>query len=214
MQLNGLIDGLIGVPLNVGKDFQIVTVSLDPNETTDKANATKARYLKEYGRQGAEQGWHFLTAHQTGDDTNIRALAASVGFGYQYLPETKEYSHSAAFMMVTPDGRISHYLYGVKFESETLRLSVTQASEGKVGSIMDQVILFCFKYDPKTGQYGFAAIVLLKGGVILAVLILAVWLGLAFRRESRKKNARVAQSVAVAADSSGGVVGMGVITKK
>ncbi|HYF52358.1 MAG TPA: SCO family protein, partial [Planctomycetota bacterium] len=182
LQLNGLVDALIGVPLSAGKDFRIVTVSLDPKETLEKSNKSKRKYLLQYGREGAEQGWHFLT----GEEKNIRALADSVGFGYRWLEERQEYLHSAAFIFITPDGRVSRYLYGVKFDSGTVKLALLETGEGKVGSIMDQMILFCFKYDPQTGKYSLAAVRILQGGAALTVLALFCVLGVYWRREFKR----------------------------
>jgi len=182
LQLNGLVDSLIGVPLSAGKDFRLVTVSLDPAETTERSIQSKKKYTMQYGREGAQQGWHFLT----GEEPNIRALADSVGFGYRYLPERQEYLHSAAFIFITPDGRVSRYLYGVKFDSNTLRMAILETGEGKVGSIMDQVILFCFKYDPQTGKYSLMAVRVMQLGAALTVLGLACMLGIFWRREFRR----------------------------
>ena len=182
LQLNGLVDGLIGMPLSAGKDFRLVTVSLDPNETTERSVQSKKKYLMQYGREGGEQGWHFLT----GKEENIRTLADSVGFGYRYLPEQKEYLHSAAFIFITPDGRVSRYLYGVKFDSNTIRMAVLETGEGKVGSIMDQIIMFCFKYDPQTGKYSLAAVRVMQAGGAVTVLALVSMLGIYWRREFRR----------------------------
>jgi protein SCO1 len=182
LQLNGLIDGLMGVSLSAGKDYHIVTVSLDPNETKERSLQSKKKYIMQYGREGADAGWHFLT----GTETNIKALADSVGFNYRYLPERNEYLHTATFICLTPAGRVSRYLYGVKFDSQTLHMSLVETAEGKIGSVMDQVLLFCFRYDPQTGKYGWYALRLMQGAGILTVITLATVLGVFWRRELRR----------------------------
>jgi protein SCO1/2 len=182
LQLNGLVDGLMGASLTAGKDFHIVTVSLDPNETTERSVNSKKKYVMQYGREGSNAGWHFLT----GTEANIKALADSVGFGYRYMPDRNEYLHAAAFMLLTPAGRVSRYLYGVKFDSQMLQMSLVDTADGKIGSAMDQIILFCFKYDPETGKYGLAALRLMQGAGLLTVITLACVLGVFWRREVRR----------------------------
>lgn len=179
LQLNGLIDALQQVQLNVGDDFQLVSVSIDPLETTIRARETKQRYMKDYGRPGTGHGWHFLT----GRKDSIDRLAESVGFGYEYIPERKEYAHAAVFMICTPDGRISRYIYGVRFDPQTVRLSLVEAADGKIGTTLDQVLLYCFHYDATAGSYAATAVSIMKvGGGVTVVALLAGLLPWWFRR--------------------------------
>lgn len=179
LQLNGLVDVLQQVKLNVGDDFQVVSVSIDPLETTVRARETKQRYMKEYGRPGTGHGWHFLT----GRKENIDRVAETVGFGYEYIPERKEYAHAAVFMICTPDGRISRYIYGVRFDPQTIRLSLVEAADGKIGTTLDQVLLYCFHYDATAGSYAATAVSIMKvGGGVTVVALLAGLLPLWMRR--------------------------------
>lgn len=183
IQLNGLVDALKEMELTAGKDFDVVSVSVDPLETYQRAKQTEQRYLEEYGRPGAAGGWRFLV----GSQKNIKALADAVGFRYKYVPETGEYSHTAAAMVVTPTGVVSRYLYGVMFDPQTVRLSLVEAADGKIGSPLDQLILFCFHYDETKGRYGPVArrIMSLGGGVTvfaMALGLLPYW----FRRSKEE----------------------------
>ncbi len=182
LQLNGLFEGLKKMPWDMGDQFEMITVSIDPVETPERARATKQKYLKLYRRSGATEGYHCLT----GRDENIKALADAVGFHYKYDPDTREYRHAAATFILTPDGRVSRYLYGVQYDPQTLRLSLAEASEGKVGSTMDQILLFCFQYDAERGRYGPAAVQLMRLGGGLTVLILAGTI-LIYRRRDKSK---------------------------
>jgi len=182
LQLNGLFEGLQGVDWNLGDQYRMVTVSIDPEETPDRAEETKQKYLEIYGRSGVEQGWHCLT----GEEANIRKLAGTVGFGYAYLPDTKEYAHAAVTMACTPDGRLSRYLYGIQYPPQTLRLALLESSEGKIGSTMDRVMLFCFQYDETAGRYGPAAMRIMQAGGVLTLVFLTSLLGIYWLREARK----------------------------
>lgn len=172
LQLNGLVQSLQDLKLTAGKDFDVVSVSVDPMETTARAKLTEQKYLKEYGRSGAAGGFRFLTSN----NENIRALADAVGFRYKYLPDRKEYSHTAAEIVCTPTGVVSRYLYGVAYDAPTLRLSLVEASDGRVGSPLDQLILYCFHYDETEGRYGPAARRLMSVGAGVTVAALAVGL--------------------------------------
>jgi protein SCO1 len=150
--LNAVTRGLSGVPLEVAKDFDIVTVSINPRETPKDAAEKKHLYKGILNQPLADQGWHFLT----GDEPNIRALANAVGFHYAFDKESGQYAHPAGIMVLTPEGRVSRYLYGVQFPSRDLRLGLVEASSNKIGSPVDQILLYCFHYDPRTGKYGVA----------------------------------------------------------
>ena len=172
IQLNGLTDALLEIDETVGKDFDVVSVSVDPTETTMRAKATEQKYVKTYGRPGAAQGWRFLT----GSQKNIKALADAVGFRYKFVPDTGEYSHTAAAMVVTPSGILSRYLYGVMYEPQTVRLSLIEAGEGGIGSPLDQLILFCFHYDETKGRYAPLARRIMSLGAGMTIVGMAVGL--------------------------------------
>ena len=183
LQLNGLFDALKRMKWDMGGKFDMMTVSIDPLETPLRARSSKQKYLKNYGRAGAAAGYHCLT----GRDENIKKLAEVVGFHYKYVPETRQYVHAAVTIVLMPDGRVARYLYGVQYDPQTLRLSLLEAAEGKVGSTMDQILLFCFHYDADRGRYGPAAFRLMQIGGGLTVVILggAIWL---FRHREKAKN--------------------------
>ena len=150
LELNGLLRALRATPLDLGKDFQIVTVSFDPGETPELAMKKKTEYVKQYGRPGAAEGWHFLTGKQA----SIEKLTKAVGFRYKYDPKSDLFNHASAIMVLTPQGRLSKYFYGVEYSARDLRLGLVEASAGKIGSAVDEVLLYCFHYDPSTGKYG------------------------------------------------------------
>ncbi|HEY1191226.1 MAG TPA: SCO family protein [Gemmata sp.] len=156
--LNGLLAALRALPDSVGDTFNVVVVSFDPREKPPLAALKKAAYVGEYGRPGAERGWHFLT----GDPLAIAALADAVGFRYEYDAGTEQYAHGSGLVVLGPDGTISRYLFGVRFEPRDLRLALAEASAGKVGSPADQALLLCYRYDPATGTYTFAVLRFVK----------------------------------------------------
>jgi protein SCO1 len=164
-ELNGLDRSLKLIPMSIGKDFQVVTVSIDPTDEPILAEAKRDLYTGMYGRPGAAQGWHFLT----GENSQIKALADSVGYHYAYDPDSKQFAHAALVMVLTGDGKISRYFYGVNYPSRDLRFGLEQASNGKIGSPVDQVLLFCYHYDPNTGKYGLiiSRVIQLGGAVTL-----------------------------------------------
>jgi len=173
--LNGLDRSMENIPPTIGKDFNVVTVSIDPTERPVLAEAKQELYTGMYERPGAAKGWHFLT----GDEPQIKSLADAVGFHYAYDPDSKQYAHAAAIMILTPEGRISRYFYGVTYPERDLRLGLEEASSGKIGSPIDQALLFCYHYDPHTGKYGLlisrviqlsGALTVLIGGIALFVL--------------------------------------------
>jgi protein SCO1 len=167
-ELAGLTSAMKLVKFDLGKEFEVVTVSFDPRETPAIAAAKKKDFIERYGRPGAAEGWHFLT----GSADSINALAKAVGFKYQYDPKTNQYAHATAIMILTPQGRISRYLYGVDFPPKDVRLGLVEASQQKIGNPVDQVLLFCYHYDPATGKYGAVVSNILKlGGAITIVLL-------------------------------------------
>ena len=174
--LSGLEGALRVLKFDVGKEFDVLTVSFDPRETPDMATRKKAEFLKRYGRAGAAEGWHFLT----GPQESIDALTKAAGFQYQYDPKTGQFAHATAIMILTPEGKIAQYYYGVDYAPKDLRLGLIQASENKIGTLADQVLLYCYHYDPTTGKYGaiisrvlkLAGIATLLGlGILMTVLI-------------------------------------------
>jgi protein SCO1/2 len=181
--IHGVLDSLRDFDWSAGDEFEIVTVSIDPNETPELAANKKDEYLVSYDRESAARGWHFLTGRQE----KITVLADAVGFKYRYIEDVNEFAHPAAIFVITPDGRISRYLYGIKHEPQTMRLSLVEASEGKIGSTLDRVILYCFYYDASAGSYVPAAIRLMRVGGGLTLAVVAVWMGIYWAREARRK---------------------------
>lgn len=186
--LNGLVRALNVVNLDMGKDFDVVTVSFDPGETPDLAAAKKASYVSQYRRTGAEEGWHFLT----GSEDSIRRLTDAVGFRYAYDAKRDEYAHASAIMVATPDGKLSKYFYGVEYSGRDLRLGLVDASERRIGSAVDFVLLWCYHYDPLTGKYGLAIIRAVRVAGALTVLALAGFVIRALRQDRRVAHSGVA----------------------
>ncbi len=177
--LNGLQRSIKDIPLNLGKDFQIVTVSIDPTEKPVLAEAKQALYAGFYGRPGAAEGWHFLV----GDDVQIHRLADAVGFQYAYDPDSHQYAHASAIMVLTPEGKLSRYFYGVTYPERDLRLALDEAGQGKIGSPVDEVLLFCYHYDPHTGKYGLLISRVIQLSGALTVVVGGICLLILFRRE-------------------------------
>jgi protein SCO1/2 len=181
--LNGVASALKAVPFDPGQDFEIVTVSFDPGEKPPLAAKKKANYVAEYGRAGAETAWHFLT----GDEPSIQALTSAVGFRYRYDPKSDQYAHAAGIMVLTPGGQISRYLFGIEYAPKDIRLALVEASAGKIGSFVDQVLLFCYHYDPETGTYGAAAINGIRAGGVLTLVGIGLFMFLSWRRDQRAR---------------------------
>lgn len=172
VQLSNLVQVLREMEWTTGQEFDVLSVSVDPKESPEQANLTHRRYVQEYGRAEGADGWVFLV----GDERNIRALADAVGFRYTYVEDTQEYAHSAAVMVMSPDGVVTRYLNGVMYDQQTIRLSLVEASEGKVGSAMDLFFLSCFAYDHTKGRYGPQAARLMQYGAATTVVVLAIGL--------------------------------------
>jgi len=169
--LSGLESALRVLKFDVGKEFDVLTVSFDPRETPDLATKKKAEFLKRYGRPGAADGWHFLT----GPQESIDALTEAAGFQYQYDPKTGQFAHSTAIMVLTPEGKIAQYYYGVEYAPKDLRLGLIQASENKIGNLADQVLLYCYHYDPATGKYGAIIARVLQLSGLATILLLGIF---------------------------------------
>jgi protein SCO1/2 len=177
--LNGIESSLKLIPMDIGKQFNVVTVSIDPTERPVLADAKQALYTGLYGRPGAAEGWHFLT----GDEPQIRQLANALGFRYAYDPDSKQFAHASAIMLLTPEGKISRYFYGIQFPSRDLRLGLVEASEGKIGTPVDQVLLFCYHYDPSTGKYGLLISRLIQTAGAVTVLAIATLILVLYKKE-------------------------------
>lgn len=184
LQLTALVEGLKKVDWTIGKEYRIVTVSYDPTETQDLAHRTKARYLAQYARPGSEGGWHFLH----GSENNVQAMAKALGITYHYNEARKEYAHPATVILSTPNGKIDRYLYGLDYPEKTLHLSLVESSEGKIGTTVDQLILFCFHYDANEGRYAPVARNIMRAGGGATVFLLAGFLTVLSRRDKKRKN--------------------------
>ena len=177
--LNALDRSLQNITLDLGRQYEVVTVSINPRETPQLAAAKKRIYVGLYGRPHSEDGWHFLT----GEQPQIEKLAHAVGFRYAYDPESGQYAHASGIMVLTPEGKLSRYFYGIQYPSRDLRLGLVEASTNKIGSPVDQLLLFCYHYDPATGKYGFVILNIVRAAGILTILAIAALLLFLFRRE-------------------------------
>ena len=181
--LSGLESALRVLKFDVGKEFDVLTVSFDPKETPEMAAAKKAEYLKRYGRSGAAKGWHFLT----GPPASIDALTKAAGFQYEYDATTGQFAHATAIMVLTPEGKIAQYYYGVEFAPKDLRLGLIQASQNKIGNLVDEVLLYCYHYNPDTGKYGAIISRVLQLSAGATILILGTFLVVMFRLDSARR---------------------------
>ncbi|MFZ4751662.1 MAG: SCO family protein [Phycisphaerales bacterium] len=193
--LNGAFDGLKGVDWMPGKEFEVLSVSIDPTETAALAKAKKESYLAEFDRPGAGQGVHFLT----GSELMSKSVADAVGFQFR-RQENGDYAHAAVLVLVTPEGRISRYMYGTKFEPTDLRMGLLEASEGKIGTTLDRFILWCHIYDADARGYVLQARRVMSIGGAITVLVLAGGLGIFWSAEVRKKKQSASAATAAAAN--------------
>jgi len=180
--LNGFLRASQAIPQMIGRDYQVVTISIDPTETPEVAAQKKLNYAKAYRRPGAEEGWHFLTA----DAAAIEGLTAVAGFRYRYDPASTQYAHASGIMVATPDGRLARYYYGIEYPPPDLRLGLVESSEKKIGSAVDQILLLCFHYDPLTGRYGLMISRLLKITGSLTALALGTFIVRMMLHERRR----------------------------
>jgi protein SCO1/2 len=196
LQLNGLFASLARVELELGVDYEMITVSLDPDEKPARALETKERYLTEYMKSRGEaalakarEGWHFVT----GSESSIKAVAQTLGIQYGYNEARDEYVHPASVVMLTPDGQVARYLYGVEYHPKTVSLSLVEVSQGKIGGSMERLILFCFHYDETEGRYAPVAMNIMRLSAGLVALSLGSFLSFYWRKErKRKKKKRAA----------------------
>jgi protein SCO1 len=177
--LNGMEASMKGLPMDAGNQFNAISVSIDPSDKPVMAAVKQQMYVGMYGRPGAAQGWHFLT----GDQDQIKKLANAVGFRYAYDPDSKQFAHASMIMVLTPEGKISKYFYGIQYSPRDLRLGLVDASARKIGTPVDSILLFCYHYDPNTGKYGLLISRLIQAGGLLTVLAIGITMLVLFRRE-------------------------------
>ncbi len=191
MILNNEAEGLKGVPWTLGDKYRAVTISINPEDTLEASQKKRATILKQYGRTIDESGWTFLL----GDKANIDRVAAGAGFEYQYDERQNQYGHPSVVMVVTPDGKMARYLYGLEFNPADLKLALLEASKGKSISTIDQIILYCYHYDPQGGKYVLVAMRVMQVGGGLVALVLGTVLAFFWGRELRKHRKRSAEGV-------------------
>jgi protein SCO1/2 len=184
--LNGLVASLNVISLEAGKDFDVVAVSFDPRDTPAAAAAKKEAYLSRYKHPAAHAGWHFLT----GDAAAIETLTKAAGFRYRFDEKLDQFAHASAAMVVTPEGRLARYFYGIEYAPRDLRLGLVEASAGKIGTPVDQILLYCFHYDPATGKYGAVVMNIVRLAGLLTVGWIAVGVVVLSRRRARLREAR------------------------
>jgi protein SCO1/2 len=182
--LNGELRMMKAISLDLGKDFDAVTVSFEPKDTPALAKAKRDVYAGQYGRPGASDHWHFLT----GEQQSIDALTKGAGFQYAYDSSIHQYAHAAAILVLTPEGRIDRYFYGVVYPARDVRLGLVEASEGKIGTLTDHALLYCYQYDPMTGKYGVVIMNVLRAAGGLTVLVLGIFMTMMFLRERRRSS--------------------------
>tara|TARA_B100000029_G_scaffold505920_1_gene587641 strand:- start:141482 stop:142378 length:897 start_codon:yes stop_codon:yes gene_type:complete len=181
--LNGLNRSLAPLKFTIGDEFEVISVSFDPTENYELAAEKKALYTQRYNRSGAQKGWHFLTAEAPAIDK----LAKTVGFNYVYDESTGEFVHGSAIMVITPTGKVSHYFFGIEYPSEDIRLALVESSEDKLGNIFDQVMLYCFNYDPEQGRYGIVIMNTIRVAGLFTLLAMGSFMIIMFKRDRRKR---------------------------
>ena len=191
--LNGELRTMKAISLDLGKDFDAVTVSFEPKDTPALAKAKRDVYAGQYGRPGATGNWHFLT----GEPLSIDALTQAAGFHYAYDSSSRQYAHAAAILVLTPHGRIARYFYGVQYPARDFRLGLVEASEGKIGTPTDRALLYCYQYDPMTGKYGLIVMNVVRAAGLFTVLVLGIFMFVMFRRERNHPNGPPAVGVKV-----------------
>jgi len=179
--MNGVTSALTALDERVGADFEVVAVSFDPRETPIMAAAKKKSYVDRYNRDGSERGFHFLT----GSEASIKALTAAAGFKYAWDQETQQFAHASGFVVATPAGKLSRYFFGIEYAPRDVKFALIESSAGRVGSLVDQVLLYCYHYDPKTGSYSFVAMKAVQLGGAFTLLALVGFVVVAIRREHR-----------------------------
>jgi len=188
--LNGMLSSFRQVSFNAGEQFEVVNVSFDPKDTPAIAAAKKQTYIKAYNRAGGEAAWHFLT----GDEANIRRLADAVGFHYLWDEQTQQYAHASGIMIATPDGKLARYFYGVEYAPRDLRLGLIEASQNKIGTPVDTLMLYCYHYDPSTGKYGAVVMNIMRVAGVMTLLLIGGML-LVLRKIGRRRQAAAAEAI-------------------
>ena len=183
--LNGLLSAMRVLSFDAGRAYEVVTVSFNPADDPADARAKKEPYVARYGRPGAAAGWHFLT----GEQSSIAGLTQAVGFRYSWDDKTDQFAHASAIYVATPDGRLSRYFYGIEYAPRDLRLALVEASRGKIGTPVDQLLLYCYHYDPAAGRYGAVVMNMVRVAGVVFVLILSTFLLVMWRRERKKLHA-------------------------
>ena len=191
--LNGELRTMKAISLDLGKDFDAITVSFEPKDMPALAKAKRDVYAGQYGRPGAARNWHFLT----GEQASIDALTQAAGFHYAYDSASRQYAHAAAILVLTPHGRIARYFYGVTYPARDFRLGLVEASEGKIGTPTDHALLYCYQYDPMTGKYGLIVMNVVRAAGLLTMLVLGIFMFVMFRRERNHPNGPPAVGVNV-----------------
>ena len=182
--LNGVAKALGVLECDVGREVDIVAVSIDPDETPEKAHAAERATVKRYGRGRTAPGWHFLSApRRLGGEESIRRVADAAGFRYAFVPENGEYAHASGIVIATPEGQLAQYFYGLDFAPKHLRLALVEASSSRIGSVVDQILLYCFRYDPQLGRYTAVVTRILRLGGVVFCLALALFLWINLRRD-------------------------------
>jgi protein SCO1/2 len=185
LTMNGLAASLDVVDLDVGRELDVVAVSFDPGEGPEEARVVEEATLRRFGRPETAPGWHFLT----GGEESIARLTEAAGFSYTYLPESDEYAHTSGIVIATPEGQISQYFFGIEYPPKDVRLALVEASSGTIGSVVDQLLLYCFRFDPQQGKYTAATMRILRlvGAAFVVALILFLWIS--WRRERAQSRA-------------------------
>lgn len=183
--LNGLASSLGVLEFRPDREFDVVAISIDHEETPAMAAKARADTIRRYGKDGTDQGWHFLV----GDEETVRRVADAAGYGYQYIPETDEFAHASGIVVTTPEGQIAQYYYGIEYPPKDLRLALIEASKNEIGGLVDQVLLYCYKYDPKIGKYTALTMRMLRivGGLFALGMIAFLWYSFRHDRAAQPK---------------------------
>jgi protein SCO1/2 len=181
--LHGMMASLRTLQLDAGRDFEVLVVSFDPEEPTAVARATRDKMVERYARAGSEQGFHVLT----GSPASIAALTEAVGFRYTYDDKLGQYAHASALFVLTPEGKVARYFFGTEYSPRDMRLAMVEATEGKLGSLTDDLLLLCYRYDPASGGYSASVMGAVRIGAVATMLGLVVFVGASMRRERRRR---------------------------
>ena len=181
--LNGLVSGIGVLDQTVGEDFDVVAISFDARETPVQAAAKKATYVDAYKRPGSERGWHFLT----GDETTIKRVTDTAGFQFAWDAATQQFAHASGVIVATPEGKLSRYLFGIEYPPRDLKFALMESSAGRIGSVVDQVLLYCYHYEPATGTYSLVAMNAVRMGGVVTMVALVGFVGISLRRDGRAR---------------------------